>query len=176
MNAPELHHPIWAQVRGQVSHYALSKVRQIMIGLDLTATTIMKDCSGSFERAWGLPCPHKIRELFRTVQPLQIEDFHMHWRLDREALPIINWVNIAQPPEYIQRGRRQDVTTTRYPSEFERIDNALRPPPRPMPGQLQALPGLQGGSQARRGQGRGRGGQQGVPEGILQPGESILRF
>lgn len=177
MTAPELHHPVWALVRGRISHYALSRVRQIMIKLDLTANTILKDCTGTLGRAWGLPCPHTIKRLLGTIEPLEVEDFDIHWRLDRDALPQVDWTVIAQPPERIHRGRRQDITTTRFPSEFERVDRALRAPPsRRGPGQSQAL---LGGSHASRGQGRHRGGTRGqprVPVGRLQPGESVLQF
>ena len=169
MTALELHHPVWALVRGRISHYALSRVRQIMIKLDLTSNTILKDCTGTLGRAWGLPCPHTVKRLLGTIEPLEVEDFDIHWRLDRDALPQVDWTVVAQPPERIHRGRRQDITTTRFPSEFERIDQALRAPPSR----------LLRGSHALRGQGRQRGrirGQPRVPGGRLQPGESVLQF
>ena len=52
--------PLWAQVRGYISYYALSRVRKYMVALDLSGDTILKPYTTTFEQAWGLPCPHLV--------------------------------------------------------------------------------------------------------------------
>jgi hypothetical protein len=120
----------------------------------------------------------------RERQPLEIEDFDIHWRLDRDILPTLNWSDIAQPPERVRRRGRQDRSTRRLPSEFERVDNSLRhpppiafPPPPPPPPPTQSQPS-RGGSQCGRAgaQGRGPGQVTRARGGRLQPGELILQF
>ena len=71
--------PLWAQVRGYISHYALSRVRKYMVALDLSEDTVLKPYATTFEQAWGLPCPHLVQRLIRERQPLEIEDFDIHW-------------------------------------------------------------------------------------------------
>lgn len=117
---PEFTGPLWALVRGHISQFALTRVRQYMIALDLSGDTTLKPCTTAFKRAWGLPCPHLLQRLMRERQPLEIDDFDMHWRLDRDTLPTINWSDIAQPPERVTQRGRQDRSSRRFPSEFER--------------------------------------------------------
>jgi hypothetical protein len=155
-----------------------------MIALDLSEHTTLKSCTATFTRAWGLPCPHLLQRLMRERQQLDIEDFDIHWRLDRDTLPTINWSEIAQPPERVPRRGRQDRSSRRFPSEFERVDNALARPAFPAVGRQPAQAPSRETSQPGRGRGgrtgRGRGGRTGrasrVAEGRLQPGESVLQF
>lgn len=178
---PEFTGPLWALVRGHISQFALIRVRQYMITLDLSGDTTLKPCTTTFKRAWGLPCPHLVQRLMRERQPLEIEDFDMHWRLDHDTLPTINWSDIAQPPERITQRGRQDRSSRRFPSEFERVDNALRRPAFPAVRRQHSQAPIQSQTTKERSQpGRGRGGRTGrasrVTGGRLQAGESVLRF
>jgi hypothetical protein len=153
-----------------------------MVALDLSGDTILKPCTTTFEQAWGLPCPHLVQRLMRERQPLEIEDFDIHWQLDRDVVLTLNWSDITQPPERVRRRGRQERDTRRLPSEFERVDNALHrlPPGLPRASQQPHPPPssqshtTRGGSQRAGGRGGGRGGR--VPGGRLQPGESVLQF
>jgi hypothetical protein len=106
----------------------------------------------------------------------------------------VNWSDIAQPPERVRRRGRQDRSIRRLPSEFERVDNALRrpapsafpranpppfsPPPPPPPAAAAAGHSQSMGGGLEQGRGRGGGRKQAprVPGGRLQLGESILQF
>ena len=72
---PDFTGPLWALVKGHISQFALTRVRQYMIALDLSEYTTLKSCTATFTRAWGLPCPHLLQRLIRERQPLDIEDF-----------------------------------------------------------------------------------------------------
>jgi hypothetical protein len=105
-----------------------------MVALDLSGDTILKPCTTTFEQAWGLPCPHLVQRLMRERQPLEIEDFDIHWQLDRDVVLTLNWSDITQPPERVRRRGRQERDTRPLPSEFERVDYALHRLPAGLPG------------------------------------------
>ncbi len=96
-----------------------------MIAIDLTATTVLLPYSHSFKRAWGLPCPHTVRELLRARASLEAEDLDVHWRCDRETHPELHWTNVAQPPQRVRRRARAERGDRREPSSFERVDRDL---------------------------------------------------
>jgi hypothetical protein len=77
-----VHRPALGAGTRLFSYYALSRVRKYMVALDLSGDTILKPCTTTFEQAWGLPCPHLVQRLMREQQPLEIEDFDIHWQLD----------------------------------------------------------------------------------------------
>jgi hypothetical protein len=53
--------------------------------------------------------------LMRKRQPLEIEDFDVHWRLDRDIVLTINWSNIVQPLELVRRRGRENRGIKRLP-------------------------------------------------------------
>jgi hypothetical protein len=48
---PEFTGPLWALARGHISQFALIRVRQYMITLDLSGDTTLKLCTTTFKRA-----------------------------------------------------------------------------------------------------------------------------
>jgi hypothetical protein len=118
----------------------------------------------------------------RERQPLEIEDFNIHWQLDRDVAPTLNWNDITQPLKRVRRRGRQERDIRRLPSKFRRVDNTLhRLPPglprvsqQPHPPPSSQSHTTRGGSQRAGGRGGGRGGR--VPGGRLQPGEYVLQF
>jgi len=125
---PGFEKPFWARVIGHISTYALTKIRSLIIDLDITATTRLNACTGSFTRAWGLPCPHYIQELLASQEPLEVTDFDPHWRLDRYNLPELYWKDIAQDPQPVPRRRHYNRLglERRDPTLFERVDQSVQ--------------------------------------------------
>lgn len=81
----ELSGPLYARVRGWVSHEALRKVegqRKLLTKRNPFSPPL---CTGSFSRSQGLPCAHKLESLLAQEQSLQLEDFHQHWHLTRRG-------------------------------------------------------------------------------------------
>lgn len=80
-------------------------------------------CTGSFTRIHGLPCYH---EICRNQQGLQFSHFNDdHWRYQRQqgqSLPPRPYEHIREPRPAIPRGRprRNEASTRRDPSQFER--------------------------------------------------------
>jgi hypothetical protein len=77
--------------------------------------TTLRPCTRTFEQAWSLSCPYLIQMLMRKRQPLEIEDFDVHWRLDRDIVLTINWSNIVQPLELVRRRGRENRGIKRLP-------------------------------------------------------------
>ena len=77
---------IFSKVIKKVSIYALDRVLgQYFLLKPPKGEEIvtLQPCSHLFRAAWGLPCVHEIKERIDTNKPLEPEDFHPHWFLDR---------------------------------------------------------------------------------------------
>jgi hypothetical protein len=127
-------------------------------------------CSGNTKRTMGIPCIHIIKECVDMQRPLSLDQFHEQWYLYRhEDLPPVNPRMIVLEPRVVESGRgrpagatniptsqpagRQDTSTRREPSAFERVLSQEEP--------------------RRRGRGRGRGRvQPSRPNGQQTPQEA----
>jgi hypothetical protein len=131
-------HPLFAQLLGQVSHYALGEIwKQKHL---LSKPEPLAPCTGAFQSSMGMPCAHQIQALLRENRSLTLEDVHGHWhflpRTPEVAQPLVLEPAIAETrdqPEAAAKERRrpglnraararQITSTLRQPSAFERID------------------------------------------------------
>jgi hypothetical protein len=95
-------------------------------------------CSRNTKRTMGIPCIHIIKECVDMQRPLSLGQFHEQWYLYRhEDLPPVNPRMIVLEPHVVESGRgrpagatniptsqqtgRQDTSTRREPSAFERV-------------------------------------------------------
>lgn len=72
--------PLFKQLIGHVSAYALG---EILKQYELARSNILPPCKDNFTSSMGLPCAHIIRAQF---QPLQLDDIHPQWRLDKSLV------------------------------------------------------------------------------------------
>ena len=204
---PQFRGALWAYVVGHISIYALLKIEEACSKVGIKVETATPEtlrsmqgwrlCTGSFKRRWGLPCPHTIRARVLTVDPLSVDDFDAHWRLDRSLQPEYRYDNVAQPPLIVPRHRHDNSNNRRMRSEFERVDREIEQTTRQRlsqaarvaetettPGaQAQDGPGQDDGRQneptrGRGGRRRGRGGQRGRGQRQRQeiPGTLVFRL
>ena len=91
--------------------------------------TELPPCTGVFITTIGLPYIHKVQELMRANQTLEVNDFHFQWRLDRlEKLPPLNPRLLLREPEIIKLRRKDDgKRDLRQLSRVERIAIKLDP-------------------------------------------------
>jgi len=125
---------LWHLVIGHISHFTLNRVQKAyeLSGLatlpeNFTFTQYPKGwrpCSGVFKRVFGLPCPHTIRSRLLRSEPLRLEDFDIHWRINRHQDPVYNEADVAQNPRVLPRNR-YDIEERRMPSEFERTNREI---------------------------------------------------
>lgn len=66
-----------------ISHEAIKKVEEQRKSLEKTDPPVFLVCSGTFTKAFGLPCVHKIESLLDRKQGFRIDDFHKQWHLRR---------------------------------------------------------------------------------------------
>ena len=147
----------------KASQHALRKVINIhdrYLSLGRGKEEIPPLCSGNTKRTMGIPCIHVIMECIEMQRPLSLDQFHEQWYLYRpEDLPPVNPRMIVLEPRVVASGRgrpagatnipttqptgRQDTSTRREPSAFERVLSQEEP--------------------RRRGRGRGRGSERVQP-------------
>jgi hypothetical protein len=97
-------------------------------------------CSGLFEKTYGLPCRHTIQELKDSGQRLSLNyPYDDHWCYQREQGPSIRLSprphrSIQEPLPALPRGfaRRNEASTRRDPSAFERPIPPSIPRPQPL--------------------------------------------
>ena len=110
---------IFSKVIWKVSIYALDRVlRQYSLlkppkGEDVVT---LRPCSHLFRASWGLPCVHEIKALFNVKNPLEPEDFHRHWLLDRR---LENHHSIPRQLENQPGALEEDLSTEHNPSNHE---------------------------------------------------------
>jgi hypothetical protein len=165
--------PLVGDVLTKASQHALRKVfniynRYLPPGPGKEEIPLL--CSGNTKRTMGIPCIHIIKECVDMQRPLSLDQFHEQWYLYRhEDLPPVNPRMIVLEPRVVESGRgrpagatniptsqpagRQDTSTRREPSAFERVLSQEEP--------------------RRRGRGRGRGRvQPSRPNGQQTPQEA----
>ena len=129
--------PLYAQLLGRVSHYALGKIWEQK--LRLTSPDPLPPCTQAFRSSMGLPCAHEIQVLLRENRPLTLEEVHPHWyflpQAPETAQPLVLEPAVAETrgrPAAASKERRfarrnraarawQVTSTLREPSTFERI-------------------------------------------------------
>ena len=117
----ELSKSLYGAVQGWVSHEAQRKVegqRRLLAERDEFSPA----CTGTFSRVWGLPCVHVLAT--RQGEPLLLHDFHSHWRLQREGIPVL----LLEPRRRIDPRQAQSASvssTQREASEFEVVEARL---------------------------------------------------
>jgi MULE transposase domain len=130
--------PLLGAISGQVHRYALKKILQEQSKLPAKGppTSI---CSCSIQKAFGLPCYHKIWERKVAHSVIQVEDIHPHWFFQRpepgislqlsHPLPVLNPVTIQGRgrPRGALGSSIRPTTTRRDPSAFE-IPSSSAPP------------------------------------------------
>ncbi|KAG5946974.1 hypothetical protein E4U59_002542, partial [Claviceps monticola] len=106
-------------------------------------------CEGRYTRSKGLPCWHRLAELWRTSGILQVSDYHVHWWVDRnQNAEDVERPNVPLEPRPLETRRRQQHSrhqrgagprgTRRDPSLFERLDanNRAASPPSSLPSRM----------------------------------------
>jgi hypothetical protein len=84
--------------------------------------TSLPPCTRVYTTTLGVPCAHVVQGRLRAIQPLEVIDFHLQWRLDRlETLPPLDPpVLLRDPaPVRIQSRPKEDRKNRRLPSGFE---------------------------------------------------------
>jgi hypothetical protein len=69
--------PLYSQLLGRVSHYALGKIWKQK--LRLTSPEPLITCSKAFRNSMGLPCAHEIQVFLAENRPLTLDKVHPHW-------------------------------------------------------------------------------------------------
>lgn len=121
----DLHrHPIFKKLHHIISSFAVDKVFRHIKQFNLIANprAELNPCTGSFTRTMGLPCAHTIQPLLQERRPLQPEQFHLQWRINRHQ--IINarpWLMEAEDPDIIPT-RKRKAKERREPSRWEHIE------------------------------------------------------
>jgi hypothetical protein len=136
-------HPLFAQLLGWVSHYALGEIwKQKHL---LSKPEPLAPCTGAFQSSMGMPCVHQIQVLLKENRSLTLEDVHGHWHFLPRTLEIAQPL-VLEPAIAETRGRpaaaarerrcpglngaaraRQITSTLRQPSAFEHIDGPAAP-------------------------------------------------
>jgi hypothetical protein len=118
----ELSKALYGAVQGWVSHEAMRRVEEQRKLLAKDGPPVSLTCTGTFTRVYGLPCVH----VLSTREPLRLEQFHMHWRLQREGNP----VHLLEPRQRIEPIRAQSVlpksSTHRELSQFELVEAQMQ--------------------------------------------------
>ena len=73
-----LTHPIWLNVNGRISHFALKRTSE-QFEKSKRMTSNDPACTDFIWTTMGLPCSHKLKELLDSNKSLTQEDFHPHW-------------------------------------------------------------------------------------------------
>ena len=72
--AHHLAHDVFQNLNYRVSRFALDKIfSQLKDSND-------KPCSQQFNRTWGLPCSHTLKNLVERNERLKLADIHSQWR------------------------------------------------------------------------------------------------
>lgn len=75
-NCPRTFDPI----HSKISHFAIQKtMEQWHIGHKPDAAQI---CTHTFEKTWGIPCHHRLRQISEANQKLTEKDYHHQWHLN----------------------------------------------------------------------------------------------
>jgi hypothetical protein len=130
--------PLYAQLLGRVSSYALGQIWAQRH--ELASPDPVPACTKTFRTCMGMPCSHEIRIRLDENASLILEDVHSHWHFLPHAVAAAQPL-VLEPTVVEVRGRpnaakerpqrrlnratraRQLTSTLRQPSAFERIDN-----------------------------------------------------
>ena len=91
MNKSRLPHtaldPIYAQLLGGISNYALGKIwgqKYCLVNPDTLSA-----CTGTFRSFMGMPCAHEIQVQLAEKNSLTLEDVYSHWHFLPRVLQIV---------------------------------------------------------------------------------------
>lgn len=122
-----LTHPIWSNVNGLISHFALKKTSdQLEKAKRLRATE--PPCTDFIWSTMGLPCAHTLRTLLDSNRPLLKENFHQHWWVVKEPVRL---PSLDQTPasfsDVLRRieTRLHEAPPHQRPSMLQRLETAL---------------------------------------------------
>jgi hypothetical protein len=133
-------HPLYAELLGRISHYALGKIWDQKHRL--SSPDPLAPCTEAFRSSMGMPCAHEIQVFLTENRSLTLHEVHPHWHflpcslevaqpLVLEPVVAVTRGQPAAAPQERRRPRlnraaraRQVTSTLRDPSAFEQIDTA----------------------------------------------------
>lgn len=130
-------HPIFQGVSYRMTRYALGETAKLLkyARAELEKQRLDENypftpCKGRYMRSRGMPCWHRLAELWRTSGVLQASDFHEHWWIKSGQAPQAARPNIPLEPQAIEIPQRQQRSPPRSddrdPNLSERLDSNRR--------------------------------------------------
>jgi hypothetical protein len=117
----------FSKVIRKVSVYALDRVLgqySLLKPPKGEEVVTLRPCSHLFRASWGLPCVHEIKAHLNANKPLEPEDFHPHWLLDR-GLDNHHSVPPSRQLENQPGDLGKDLSTEHNPSNNEVVAAAV---------------------------------------------------
>ncbi|RFU74564.1 mutator-like element transposase [Trichoderma arundinaceum] len=108
-------------LHGWIPHEAIKKVEEQRKLLEKTDPPVSLVCSGTFTKAFGLPCVHKIKSLLDRKQGFRIDDFHKQWHLRRNLRQHLILEPIGVESSIRKSPNTALSSTQREPSALEQL-------------------------------------------------------
>ena len=78
---------LYQDLHHNISYFAIGKVeterQRTQLQYDNAQVIQLPECTHAMTTTMGLPCQHVIQQRMLNNEPLQVDDFHKQWRLDR---------------------------------------------------------------------------------------------